>query len=159
MLAPAGHTPFSLWMTTIWHPIIAAGFWGLHKAQSPGTNNLSLSATVVVMIAFIAFAPLSVMFLNSGEASIEAFLEQRPFFKAAGFLMIIGLVLFATAVIRSRYYPAWMAWGVISAVALVAVKTAGGFPELMQHAGFILLSLMVIGMALTAMRKTRLLRA
>jgi hypothetical protein len=159
MLAPAGYTPLSLWMTTIWHPIIAAGFWGLHKAQSPGRNTLSLAATVVVMIAFLAFAPLSVMFLDSGEASIEAFVEQRPLFKAAGFMMIAGLVLFAVAVIRSRYYPAWMAWGVITAVVLVAIKTAGGFPESLQHAGFILLSLMVIAMAMTALRNPRPSRA
>ena len=158
MLAPAGHTPLSLWLTTSWHPVIAAGFWGLHKAQSPGKNSLSLVATVVVMIAFLAFAPLSVMFLNSGEASIDAFVEQRPFFKAAGLLMIVGLVLFAVAVLRSRYYHAWMAWGVIAAFVLVAMKTAGGLSELLQHVGFIILSLIVIAMATTALRKPRTLR-
>jgi hypothetical protein len=154
MLAPTGHTALSLWLTTIWHPVLALGFWGLHKAQSSGKNTFSLVATIVVMTGLLAFAPLSVMYLHSGTDSFDAFIQQRPYFVAAGFLMAIGLVLFAAAMIRSRYYPAWMAYGVIGAFVLTAMKRLGGFPELLQHTGFILLSLIIIGMAAIALRKS-----
>ena len=151
MRSPVGHTPVSLWLTTMWHPFVAAGFWGLHKAQSPRKNTLSLAATILVMIGFIAFAPLSVLFLNSGESSLDAFTQERPFFAVAKLLVAIGILLFSAAIIRSRYYPAWMAYGLAGAFLLVLIKNALGLPETLQHAGFIILSLMIISMVVTAM--------
>ena len=155
MRSPAGHTPVSLWLTTIWHPLVAAGFWGLHKAQSPGRNTLSLAAAILVIVGFVAFAPLSVLFLDSGEPSLDAFTEKRPFFVVAGLVIAIGILLFSAATIRSRYYPAWMAYGMAGAFVLVLIKKAFGLPEAWQHAGFILLSLIIISMVVTAVTDRR----
>jgi hypothetical protein len=155
MRAAGGHSPVSLWLTTIWHPILALGFWGLHKLQSPASNTLSLVATALVSIALLAFAPLSVMFLYSGAASLDAFVQQRLYFQVAGLLMVIGIVLFGAAMIRTGYYASWMGYGVLAALLLVVIRMMGQFPELLQHAGFIGLSLIIVGMALTGLRTLR----
>lgn len=155
MRAPGGHTPLSLWVTTIWHPILALGFWGLHRGQSPARSPLSLIATSLVIVGLLVFAPLSVMFLYSKAVTLDTFVQQRPLFLAAGLLTVIGVALFGVASIRARHYPTWMGCGILAALLLVVIKTAGKLPEPVQHAGFIMLSLIIISMARFELRASR----
>ena len=155
MRAPVGHTPLSLWVTTIWHPILALGFWGLHQGQSPTRSPLSLIATSLVIVGLLVFAPLSVMFLYSKAVTLDTFMQQRPVFLVAGLLTVVGVVLFSLGIIRDRHYPTWTAYGILAALLLVVIKNAGKLPELVQHAGFIMLSLIIISMARFELRTLR----
>jgi hypothetical protein len=150
VLAPAGYTPLSLSLTTLWHPFVAAGFWGLHKAQSPRRNTLSLIGTIAIIAGFLVFAPISVMFLASGETSLSGFMDARPYVAAAGSLLILGIVTFAAAMLRSRFYPAWMAYALVAGFAAATIKKVAGLSESWQHAGFILVCATMIAMALSA---------
>jgi hypothetical protein len=99
------------------------------------------------MASVATFVPLSVMFLYSKAVTLDTFMQQRPFFLVAGLLTIVGVVLFSLAIIRARHCPTWTAYGILAALLLVVIKNAGKLPELVQHAGFIMRSLIIISMA------------
>lgn len=142
-----GSTPLSLWMTSIWHPILALGFWGLHKSQSPGKNTLSLIGVVLLIISFLVFAPVSIMILNSPVNSFSEFMEEHPFFQLFGLASVAGYILFGIAMIRTRYFPGWMGYCIIAAFLLGMAQAFAHLPELVQHVAFIGASLIIISMA------------
>lgn len=153
MASAKGSTPLSLWLTTLWHPILALGFWGLHKRQFPAKNVLSLAGAILLILSLLAFAPVSILILYSEVNTFSEFLEQNPGFQVAGLASVAGYILFGIAVIRSRFYPGWMGYALIGAMLLSVVQTFGGLPDVVQHVAFIALSLVVVGMASFALQQ------
>lgn len=148
MASATGSTTWSLWLTTLWHPIIAIGFWGLHKRQSLQRNLLSLVATLMLVISFIAFAPVSLMMLNSPIDTFSEFMQQNPVYTVFGLLNIIGYILFSVSIIRTRFYPSWMGFVLLLAVLITIMQNFGELAEIWQHVAFMAISLMIIFMAL-----------
>lgn len=148
MASANGSTPLSLWLTTLWHPIIALGFWGLHKCQAPERNLLSLVGASMLIISFIAFAPVSLMILNSPINTFSEFLQENPIYTIFGLLSLIGYILFGVSIIRTRFYPSWMGFVLLLAVLLSMVQNFGKLAEVWQHVAFISVSLVVILMGL-----------
>ena len=142
-----GLTPWSLWMTSIWHPVLALGFWGLHKSQSPNKNILSLIGVILLILSFIGFAPVSLIILHSEVNTFSEFLKQNPMFQIFGLFSVLGYLLFGIAMIRTKYFPGWMGYALIIALALSVIQTFGRLPELLQHIAFIGLSAVLIIMS------------
>ncbi|MFZ1703257.1 MAG: hypothetical protein WAT79_02865 [Saprospiraceae bacterium] len=142
-----GSTPLSLWITTFWHPIIALGFWGLHLAQSPHKNTLSLVGTILLIVSFIGFTPVSLMILNSPVQTFSAFLNQNPGFQIFGICSLLGYILFGISVIKTKYYPFWTGHILILSIFLSAIQSMAELAEIWQHISFICLSCVVIFMS------------
>jgi prepilin signal peptidase PulO-like enzyme (type II secretory pathway) len=153
-----GSTPLSLWVTSIWHPILAVGFWGLHKRQSPFKNTLSLIAVIFLILSFIGFAPVSLLILNSSVDTFSEFLQQNPGFQIFGIFSLGGYILFGAAMLRTKFYPGWMAYLLLFFIVLSAVQNFAHLSELVQHVAFIGLSAVVILMALYGLKNSQLIR-
>ncbi len=154
MASAEGSTPLSLWLTTLWHPILAMGFWGLHRGQSSMKNStLSMAGVILIILSLLAFAPVSVMILQDpGLNTFADFMEQNPFYQLVGLVSLIGYILFSVAVIRTRFYPGWTGYALLFTVLLSLVQTAAGLPELFQHMAFIGLSLVIAYLAAFALQ-------
>jgi len=154
MASPEGFTPLSMWLTTLWHPILALGFWGLHKSQSPKRNRLSLIGVLLLILSFIAFAPVSLMILNSTVVnSFPEFIQQNPIYQVFGLMSLIGYILFAISMIRTRYYAGWMGFVILLTVLLSVVQNFAQLAEIWQHVAFIITSLVIISMSVFALRQ------
>lgn len=149
-----GSTPLSSWITTIWHPFLAFGFWGLHKSQSQSKNTLSLIGVIFLILSFIGFAPVSLMILNSPINTFSEFLQQNPMFQIFGLFSLVGYILFGAAMIRTKYFPKWTGFALIIAIVVSLIQTLGNLPELLQHIAFIGLSVVIIYMSVFALKNT-----
>lgn len=58
-----------------------------------------------------------------------------------------GYILFGIAMIRTRYYPGWMGYGIIATLLLSMAQAFAHLPELVQHVAYITASLIIISMA------------
>ncbi len=143
-----GSTTFSLWLTTLWHPILALGFWGLHKVQSEQKNTLSQVAVLMIILSLLAFAPVSLMILNGPEVTFSEFMREHPVYQVFGLVSIIGYVLFSISILRTRFYPSWMGFGLLLSILLAMVQTFGQLAEVIQHVAFIATSIVVINLSL-----------
>lgn len=155
MASPRGSTPLSLWITTIWHPILALGFWGLHKSQSPNKNILSLIGVTLLTLSFIGFTPVSLMILNSPVNNFSDFLQQNPLFQIFGVFSLAGNILFSVAVIRTKYFPNWIGYALIITIMVNVIQTFGKYPELLQHIAFIGLSIVIIFMSVFGLKNAK----
>lgn len=155
MASPTGSTTLSLWMTTLWHPILALGFWGLHKSQAREKNTLSLVGALLIILSFLVFAPASLIMINASIDSFSAFLQQYPVYQVVGLVSLIGNLLFGIAMIRTRFYPAWMGFSFLLALLLGMVQNFAQLPEVVQHIAFIWMSIVIINMAFFGLYKLR----
>lgn len=150
--SPTGSTSLSLWLTSLWHPILALGIWGLHRNQSRSSNLLSMIGAVCLIISFLGFAPASIMMANSDITTFPEFLEENPVFRFAGLFSLVGYILFGISLIRTRFYPRWVGFALIAAILLGLAQTFGHLPEIVQHVTFVAISLVFMVMALFGLR-------
>ncbi len=152
MGSSAGATSLSLWLTTLWHPILAIGFWGLHKVQSPGKNMLSTIGAILIIVTLLAFAPVSMIIMSTSVSSFAEFMQQYPIYQVFGVLSLMGYIFFGISILRTRFYPSWMGFALMLSVLLAMVQTFGQLAEVLQHVAFMATSIVIINLALFGIR-------
>ena len=142
-----GSTPLSLWLTSIWHPVLALGFYGLHRGQSFPRNLPSMAGVILIIISLLGFAPVSILMMQKSVATFPAMLEMYPILKTFGLVSVIGYAIFCISMLRTKYYPKWMAYALFACVLLALLQALAGLPEFVQHIAFISQSAVIISMA------------
>ncbi len=147
IFSETGSTPLSLWLTAFWHPILALGFYGLHRGHSFPRNLLSMAGVILIIISLLGFAPVPILMMQKSVTTFPAMLEMYPILKIFGLVSVIGYVIFSISMLRTKYYPKWMAYALIACVFLAMFQVSIGLPEIVQHLSFMTQSAVIISMA------------
>jgi hypothetical protein len=149
--ADTEQSELSLWITMFWHPILAVGFWGLHKSQSSKKNSLSLIGVSIMIYSLILIAPGALVILYTPVESFDELLAYDHFFQALGLIFLAGVFLFGIAINRAKYYPRYVGFTMIILVLLILLQRFLNMSENVLHLTFILLNILLLRMAVYAM--------
>lgn len=147
-----GRSPEGYYLTAAYHFFAALGIWGLHKRQTAEKNLFNTISAVIVSVTYLCITILPVQVLNSG-LSFPEFINANPIYKLAGFIWVIGMILFSIAIIRTGFFP--KSAGFIMLVGTI-IFTAGpllSWPMLIVNVSNIIFSATVIYISIIGLRK------
>lgn len=154
-LAWGGRTALTLWLTAAFHFLFAIGIWGAYAGQAPGKRTLSLIATGMASLGYLllVYPPLAVA--STPSMTITAFMEAHLVFKLAGFLAVLGTVLFGVAILLWKSYPAWTGAALVGCPMIFSAVMLAEGPEPAAILANLVESVALIAIAVDALRGHR----
>lgn len=148
-----GRTPLTLWITAVFHLLMAFGIWGAYGSQAGGRGTLSLVGAVMASLGYfiLIYPPIAVS--QSATLTISEYIGGSIYFRFAGMLAVFGTIAFGFSVWRTRSYPMWI--GIVLMVCpavFVSVLLAGG-PDLVVITANVVQSIALIAMGRDGLRR------
>jgi hypothetical protein len=120
---------------------------GLYAMQRPRIGWLGLLGALAYGMSFAYFAGTAVYALARATPDYATLLgELGRLYVAHGALMILGGILFGTAVIRARVLPPWTGAVLIAGVSLNLLVALSPMPPIVQTVGSAVRNVALIGM-------------
>lgn len=148
-----GYTSTVFYMTSAYHILAGFGIWGIHQLQSKKKNFLSSTGVLLISSTYFALAYFPIQVMNSG-LSVSEFIGINPIYKIPGLINLVGFIVFGTAVIRTKYFPAWTGIFIILGTLIYAIAIALKFP-IVVNINNMILSITIIYMCIFGLRKIR----
>ncbi len=158
-LVQGGLNPIQFYLTYIAFAAVPFYIIGLHALQSSKVGWVSLIGAVCYGGAFIFFAGTDLYALVDQTSDYTTLVEKFGLLYAIhGGLLVIGGVLFGTAVYRAAVLPRWSGIMLIIGSVLAFVLKSMQFPEIAQVFSSTIRNLAFIGMAVTVLKRDTNLR-
>jgi hypothetical protein len=141
------------YLTAVFHLFSGIGIWGLHLVQNRSKNTLSAVGTVMVSLSYLSIVYLPIQVMNSGLSGAD-FVDANPMYMIPAFVNVIGLIVFGSAVIRTKFFPAWTGAIVIFGSIIFIVAMTNGF-QLVANVNNITLSATVMYMCMLGYRQLK----
>lgn len=104
-----------LLLSILWHPLVAAGWLGIHHYQSNKWDSLSFFGALFIALSFLVYIPIPLGLLTHGYAEFPLPKDPDQLKRLLGILVFPGYLLLAIAVLKHRYYPPATAYFLILA--------------------------------------------
>lgn len=122
----AGQGTTSLLLSILWHPLVAAGWLGIHHCQSRKWNSISFTGALIIAFSFLVFIPIPLSLLTYGYAELPLARDPESFKWLQDTLVFPGYLLLSISILKNGYFPA------VTAYVLMLAYLGGLFLDL-QH--------------------------
>lgn len=121
-----GPSEASYYLTAVFHLFAGIGIWGLHLVQNRPKNVLSMVGVVMVSLSYLSIVYLPIQVMHSGLTGSE-FVDANPMYMIPAIVNVIGLIVFGSAVIRTRCYPTWTGVVIMLGSIIFIVSMTNGY--------------------------------
>lgn len=101
------NAPATLWLTALFHLLIAVGIWGAYLGQSTSGSRLSAVATLLISLGYFTFVYPQIAILQNPVMTFAEFLNTNPVFLLIGFISMLGMMLFGLSILIENTYEKW----------------------------------------------------
>ena len=153
-LTGGGFSANQLWLNYVAFLTIPFFIIGLYAIQRPRAGWMSLTGAIAYGISFIFFAGTTLYALISKTGNYSTLVEELgSIYTFHGGLMVVGGLLFGSAVIQARVLPQWTGWLLILGVSSNLLLHLFALPSLTQILGSTMRNIAFVGMGIAILSK------
>ena len=151
-VAQGGFSTVRLLLTYAGEVTIPLFVIGLYGMQRPRIGRIGLLGAVLYAYSYVFFTSTVVFALVAGTPDYSSLTSQfGPWMTVHGAVMLIGGVMFGSAVVRAGIFPRWT--GICLMIGVVAVAAVSGWSNLVRAIAEILPSVAFGGMGVALLRR------
>lgn len=148
-------SPLQLWLNYVAFVSLPFVMLGLHAKQRPRAGILSLAGALCYGASFVYFAGTTTYAIVRQVPDYATLLsELGTTYTVHGGLMVVGGILFGTAVIRARVLPVWAGCALIAGVTVNLVVALGATAPLGHLAGTLIRNVALMGMGVSLLHRS-----
>jgi hypothetical protein len=125
-----GRTAATLWLTALFHLLLAIGIWGAYLAQPGARSPLSRLGVAAASVGYLVLILPPILVAQSASLDLPAFMSAHAWASLAALLAVLGTVAFGVAILRGRSYPGWIGALLVACPLALAIGMAAGAPDL-----------------------------
>jgi hypothetical protein len=152
-LVMGGRTQLTLWITAVFHLMMAVGIWGAYGSQAGGRGTMSLVAAAMASLGYfvLIYPPIAVS--QDATLTIGGYIQGSIYFTIAANLAVFGTIAFGVSVWRTRSYPVWIAIALIVCPAVFTSVVLSDGPDLLANTVNVWQSLALIAIGRDGLRR------